>query len=160
MEIRYLTPDNAVFRETEGRLLAVAVSGEEYPVVYLHRSFPHTNQRIHISVRTPENKEVGMIRSLDDFPKETVELLERHIQLRYFAPSITKVLEIREEFGYSFWETETTAGPRRFTVGRGSNVRIMGEKRLLITDVDGNRYIIENLDQLSEKEYRMVEMSL
>ena len=71
MDWSYLTPDNAEFSETEGQLLSIRVQGKDYPVVYLHRSFPHTSPEEYISVRTIDNVEVGLIRSLSVFPKET-----------------------------------------------------------------------------------------
>ena len=160
-QIKYLTEENATFVETEGKMLSVHVDGEVYPSVYLHCSFPHTNKRIFISVRTDENKEVGIIKSIDHFPSNIISLLEEHINLRYFAPEIIKVNKINEEFGYSYWDTETSAGSCYFTVrmGRG-NVVAVTENKVLITDVDGNRFIINDLNALSEKEYRMVEMCM
>jgi hypothetical protein len=161
VKIQYLTPENATFAKTVGNMLSVKVNGEEHPSVYVHCSFPHKNKRIYLSVRTIDNKEIGIVSSLDDFPKETADLLEEQVQIRYFAPEITKVVKVKEEFGYSYWEAETTAGFCRFTVrGGGGNVKLVSEKRLLITDVDGNRFIIAELDRLSDKEYRMIEMCL
>lgn len=160
-KITYLTAETCSFRKTEGQLLAVKVGEVEHPVVYLHCSFPHTNKRIYVSVRTSDNKEIGMIRSLDEFPAKTIKLLEEQIQIRYFAPEISKVVRIRDEFGYSYWEVETQAGYCRFTVrSGGGNVKLVTEVRVLVTDVDGNRFIIPELEALSEKEYRMVEMCM
>ncbi|MCJ8007082.1 DUF1854 domain-containing protein [Lederbergia wuyishanensis] len=158
-KMKYLTKENTVFLETEGHMLTVHVDGEIYPAVFLHCSFPHMNNRIFISVRTGENEEIGMIKSLDEFPSDTVTLLEEHIHLRYFAPEITKINKINEEFGYSYWDTETRSGTCYFTVrsGRG-NVTVVTANRVLVTDVDGNRFIIKDLNDLTEKEYRMVEM--
>ncbi|MFC5650235.1 DUF1854 domain-containing protein [Paenibacillus solisilvae] len=159
--IRYLTQSNTTFMKTAGQMLAVEVDGEEHPSVYVHCSFPHTNRRIYLSIRTIENKEIGMIRSLDDFSAETVELLEEQVQIRYFAPEITKVVNVKEEFGYAYWEAETTAGLCRFTVrGGGGNTKLISASRLLITDVDGNRFVIADINRISEKEYRMVEMCM
>ena len=159
--IHYLTQENASFFRTPGGLLGVTSGGAEHQPVYLHCSFPHTAGRQWISVRTADGAEIGMIASIDDFPAETARLLEEFIRLRYYAPVITKVVRIREEFGYSYWETETTAGPCRFTVrSGGGQIKAAGAARLLITDVDGNRFVIEDVNRLSEKEYRMVEMCL
>ena len=67
-----------------------------------------------------------MIRSLDDFSAETVKLLEEQVHIRYFAPEITRVINVKEEFGYAFWEAETTAGVCRFTVrGGGNNTKLI-----------------------------------
>ncbi|WP_062109908.1 DUF1854 domain-containing protein [Bacillus niameyensis] len=161
VSMNYLTMDNAMFVETEGQMLSVHVNGEMHPAVFLHCSFPHMDKRVFVSVRTGENKEIGIIKNLDEFPSETVSLLEKHINLRYFAPKITRVNKISEEFGYSYWDTETTSGSCYFTVrsGRG-NITAVTAKKVLITDVDGNRFIIEDLGDLTDKEYRMVEMCM
>ncbi|MBE9914651.1 DUF1854 domain-containing protein [Paenibacillus donghaensis] len=159
--IRYLSPADAIFTRTKGHMLNVRIGDEEYPGVYIHCSFPHTNNRIYLSVRTVDNEEIGMIRSLDDFPEESQQLLEEEVRLRYFAPEITKVLLVKEEFGYFYWEAETTSGLCRFTVrGGAGNVKLMNASRLLIVDVDGNRFVIPCLDRLSDKEYKMVEVCM
>lgn len=159
--MRWLTPDNAVFSRTPGGLLSVAANGETHPVVYLHCSFPHSRERSYLSVRTAEGKEIGMVSSMDDFPPETVALLEEQVRLRYHAPVITKVIGVREEFGYAYWETETTAGACRFTIRTGgSHVKPVAGDKLVITDVDGNRWTIPHFSGLSEREYRLVEMCM
>ncbi|GIN56452.1 DUF1854 domain-containing protein [Lederbergia ruris] len=158
-KMNYLTKDNATFVKSAGHMLTVHIDGKIYPAVYLYCSFPHMNNRIYISVRTDENEEIGIIKSLDEFPDEIVRLLEEHINLRYFAPEIIKVNKITEEFGYSYWETETTSGSCYFTVRMGKgNVTAVTATKVLITDVDGNRFIIKDLSALTDKEYRMVEM--
>ncbi|RAP77323.1 DUF1854 domain-containing protein [Paenibacillus montanisoli] len=159
--IKYLTVSNATFKKTEGQMLSVKVDGEEHPAVYVHCSFPHTNRSIYLSIRTIENKEIGMIRSLDEFPAETAQFLEEQVSIRYFAPEITRVVSVKEEFGYAYWEAETTAGLCRFTVrGGGGHTKLVTANRLLINDVDGNRFVIPDLTRLTDKEYRMVEMSM
>lgn len=159
--IKYLTCSNAVFTITEGQMLSVKVDGVEHPAVYVHCSFPHTNRSIYLSVRTIENQEIGMIRSLDEFSAETTLLLEEQVRIRYFTPEITRVVHVKEEFGYAYWEAETTAGLCRFTVrGGGGNTKLINASRLLVTDVDGNRFVIPDLNSLSDKEYRMVEMCM
>ncbi|WP_270165528.1 DUF1854 domain-containing protein [Paenibacillus sp. SYP-B4298] len=159
--ILYLTEDNAAFLQTKGGMLSVRIDGKEHSPVYVHSSFPHTNRYAFLSIRTADNKELGMIRGLDDFSPETAALLERQLKIRYFAPEITRVIRVKEEFGYAYWEVESTAGRCRFTVrAGGDHVKFAAANRLLITDVDGNRFIIPQLDRLSSKEYRLVEMQL
>lgn len=159
--IHYLTEDNATFHKTEGRMLSVTVGEKTHPVVYVHCSFPHTNRRMYLSIRTVENKEIGMIHSLEDFTEETAQLLEEQLQIRYFTPEISRLINVKEEFGYSYWEAETTGGLCRFTVrGGGGNAKLVTPDRLLVTDVDGNRFVIPNINKLTDKEYRMVELCM
>jgi len=160
-DIHYLTKDNARFHKTEGQMLSLTVGEETYPVVYVHCSFPHTNKRMYLSIRTVENKEIGMIHSLEDFTEETARLLEEQLQIRYFTPGISKVMNVKEEFGYFYWEAETTAGLCRFTVrSGGGSAKLVTPVRLLVTDVDGNRFVIPDMSKLTDKEYRMVEQCM
>ncbi|WP_308639805.1 DUF1854 domain-containing protein [Paenibacillus silvisoli] len=160
-KMKYLTPSNAAFTKSDGGMLDVKVDGEEHKAVYAHCSFPHTNRSIYVSIRNLDNKELGMIRTLDEFPPDTKQLLEEQVRIRYFSPEITKVVRVKEEFGYAYWEAETTAGLCRFTVrSGGGNTKLITTTRLLITDVDGNRFVIPDLGSLSDKEYRMVEMCM
>ncbi|REK76932.1 DUF1854 domain-containing protein [Paenibacillus paeoniae] len=160
-DVYYLTKDNAAFHKTEGQMLAVTIMEETHSAVYVHSSFPHTNKHMFLSVRTLENREIGMIRSLDDFSEDTQQLLKEQLHIRYFTPEIRKVISVKEEFGYSYWEAETSAGLCRFTVrGGGSHAKLVTPDRLLVTDVDGNRFVIQDISKLTDKEFRMVEMCM
>lgn len=160
-KINFLTDDNTTFIKTAGNMLNVIVDGTEYDSVYVHCSFPHTDKRIYLSIRTHDNKEIGMIRTLDSLSAEAVSLLEEQIGIRYFAPEITKVNKVQEEFGYTYWDTETTSGTCRFTVrGGGNNVKFVNEHRILVLDVDGNRFVIPDVHKMTDKEYRMIEICM
>jgi len=160
-DIHYLTKDNAKFHKTEGQMLSLTVGEVTHPVVYVHCSFPHTNKRMYLSVRTIENKEVGMIHRIEDFTEETARLLEEQLHIRYFTPEISKLINVKEEFGYFYWEAETSAGLCRFTVRNGGgSTKLVTPVRLLVTDVDGNRFVIPDMSKLTDKEYRMVELCM
>lgn len=161
IEINYLKPEETTFYETDGKLLAMKVGDKEFPRVQLHYSFPHSNNGLFISVRDADENEVGMIRTLDDFDAKTVELLKHYLELRYFAPKITSINNVRDEFGYTFWDTKTTEGDCRFVVRKdGKSVVNVSSNEVLIVDVDGNRFVIPDITKLPEKETRMVELYL
>lgn len=156
--IDFLDPQNASFKETPGKLLSLKNGDKDYPRVTLNCSFPHSAKQQYISVRDPDNKEVGMIKDLDDFDMDTQTLLKKHLSFRYFCPVIQKILSLKEEFGYTFWETETTEGVCRFVIRRdGKSTGTFG-KEILIVDVDGNRFVIPDVTKLSEKEYKQIEL--
>ena len=68
---------------------------------------------------------------------------------------------MKEEFGYSYWMVDTDAGPRRFTVQSGkNNVTVVAERRLLIVDVDGNRFSIADYTRLDRSVLRTLETLL
>jgi hypothetical protein len=158
-DIRVLDPDQTRFEWSEGGFLRMhdGEKGTDYPRVNLHRSFPLTFSDEYISVRDHEGKEIGMIRAMEDF-SDRRELLLKELDRRYFTPVIEQINSIKEEFGYSYWNAKTDAGPFRFTVrsGQGS-VQQLDVKRVMVIDADGNRFLISDATVLTVKELKLLE---
>ena len=71
------------------------------------------------------------------------------------------VNSLRNEFGTSYWDVDTDRGKREFVVQNvAENARWLGARRLLIIDVDGNRFEFPRLDALGKKSLRLVERVL
>ncbi len=173
-EIEFLDPKTAKFNMTDTHILTLEYEGEFYPCVQLHRSFPYTNPDQYISIRDDDDsdkdkvreigndkkKEIGMIRDLNEFDPVTKKILEKFLDLRYFAPAITKVLSIREEFGYRYWDVETDKGPCKFITNfsRNSIITVGSGDRVMIFDVDGNRFQIPSFAELDTKARKQIEM--
>ncbi|MDI6617111.1 MAG: DUF1854 domain-containing protein [Clostridiales bacterium] len=160
-EIRFLKAKDTAFTRTPGGFLALKISnGESYPRVNLFRSFPFSHPKEYISVRDEEDKEIGIIRNIEDFPDDAVKLFEEEFKRRYFAPVIKKINSVKDEFGYSYWDVDTDAGICRFTVQGRYNVISLGNGRVIISDVDGNRFEIPNYRLLDEKSIKRLEIYL
>lgn len=158
VEIRYLSPESAVFERTAGGFVSLTLDGERYPRVFLYRSFPFTRSDEYISVRDKEGKELGLIRRISDFPAPVQALLGEELERRYFTPTITKIRSVKEEFGYAYWDVETDSGPRRFTVKDAhQNLLFLGPEHLLIIDVDGNRFEIPDCTALDGASRRFID---
>lgn len=160
--IRYITPQNAVFKGTEGGFVAMTYEGKEYPRVMPYRAFPFTDPDKYISIRDGignDSKEIGIIKDLNQMPKETVELLKRQLDIRYFMPVIKKINDIKEEYGYSYWNVLTDRGECRFTVPLGTgNVIRLSENRLIVADIDGNRFEVPDISALSPVELKKLDL--
>ncbi len=166
-EINYLTPSDCEFYKTEGGLLGLRLKGQDLGRVALVRMFPLRNPDKFISVRR-ENRgrsdsrgEFGVIEDLAPFKGEQRALVDDELNRRYFVPEVTKVDKVKEEYGHTYWETQTTAGSRSFTVfDLNSNLLNLGNNRAMIIDVDGNRYIFPDVTKLGEKALRLLEIWL
>ena len=78
---------------------------------------------------------------------------------RYFIPEIVSVSDVKEEFGSAAWKTVTTAGERDFTMtDLGTNVRSLGQNRVMLTDVYGNRYYIPDITKTEDKVQKVLEI--
>lgn len=159
-----LTPANARFTASPGGFVDLDHDGRVYRRVAIHRCFPFSAPELYISVREAEatgeaGREIGLIEALADFPADVVRLIEAQLELRYFQPVIRRIRRIKEEYGYSYWETETSRGPAKFTVRNGSGqVFSIGERRYLVVDIDGNRYEIADTQAFSSREQKLLDL--
>ena len=161
LEMRLLTGENAEFTRTPGGFIALKTGDKEYPRVGVYLTFPLTNPEEFISIREADEKakEIGLIESLSKFPQEQQEMLREQIKLRYFIPVITKVLDVKDEYGYAYWNVVTTFGACRFTTQMSGDAVIhLSDSRLLVTDIDGNRYEITDFYQLGVMERKKLDL--
>lgn len=162
VDIRYIDPGKTRFEITPGGFLSMFIEPDEvYPIVHLYRMLPFSMEDEYISVTDKNGKEIGFIKSLKDFPPDVVSILSVELNRRYFIPIIRKINSIKDEFGFTYWEVETDAGERRFTTRSGHNQVIqLNENRVLIIDLDGNRFEIEDYKSLGSKYSRIIETLL
>lgn len=161
--LRYLTKENAVFARTEGGFISLEFDGKKWERVQVIRLFPFTEPDQFISIRTVEerSKEIGVIEDMKKVSKETRKMLEEQLKLHYFTPVIQKVLDIKDEYGYAYFHVMTDRGECRFTINMGGNAVVrLTDTRLLITDLDENRFEIPDVLQLSQKEQRKLDFFL
>lgn len=163
LTIHALTPENAVFSKTPGGFVSLSHEGEEYPLVTIIRTFPFTAANEYLSVRRIDGKqeEIGMIEQLSDFDAETVALIERQLELRYFMPQILQIFSIKEEYGHTYWSVMTDKGRCRFTSASGSSGAVIQDgNRVIIKDSNQNRFEIRDITKLSRKEMKKLDLYL
>lgn len=162
LELRYLNKDNATFTRTDGGFVSLEFQGKRYERVNIYRTFPFTDPDHYISIREADEKarEIGMIQDIhkDIRPEETQMLMEQ-LNLRYFTPTILKVNDIKEEYGYAYFDVKTNLGTCKFTIQMNSgSVVTLSDTRILITDLDGNRFEIPDLTKLSAGELKKLDL--
>lgn len=165
-----LTPENAEFTRSNGGLVSLKLtnadgSSEFFERVLPIRSFPITDPDEFISIREPDSKdkgkgdEIGMIRRLSDFDSASQALLGEELQRRYFTPQISRIFSVKDKFGYSYWEVQTSAGKVSFVMNNpSSNIRTLEDGRVFIHDIDGNCFEITEPEKLDKASYRHIEI--
>ena len=105
-------------------------------------------------------EELGILARLGDLPPESQDLLAAEVEKAYFVPRIRRILSITEEFGVRTWEVVTERGLRTFDITESTQVRLLEPARLVIKDVDGNRYQIEDIRLLDRKSQQWLDLQL
>ena len=108
-----------------------------------------------------DGNEYGIIKNLTDFDGNGSDIIAEELKRKYFTPKIKRILSVKERFGYSYWETETEFGKASFSMhDTFRSIAKVSESRLILTDVDGNRYEIPDTMALDRKSYRKIELYL
>ena len=75
-------------------------------------------------------------------------------------PRIERINSIDGRFGMTQWHVDTNFGPSQINLGSRMDVTPMDSSRVLIKDVDGNRYEIVNYNELDPKSHALLELYL
>ncbi len=162
-EVKKLTKENCAFYETPGGFITATVDGKEKGRVDIIRTFPLTDPDSLLSVRLPDKKmtELGMIENINDFADGTRQILLHQLSLRYYMPKILSIVNIKEEYGFTYWTVMTDKGKAKFASSSGSSGSVIPHGRgIIIKDSNENRYILEDLSKLSPKEHKKIDLYL
>ena len=167
-----ITADNTVFRRSPSGLISLTLTHpdgkvEEFERVIAVRCFPVTNPNEFISIREADSKkkgrgkEIGMIRRMAEMPADAQAVINEELERRYFTPELLKITGMKEKFGYSYWDVDTTAGRVTFVLNNPfSNIRILEDNSVFINDIDGNCFKISDVTKLDAQSLRRIEIYL
>jgi hypothetical protein len=160
--VEYIEAKEAKFERTEGGFLSLRIGRKRpYQRVHLYRLFPLSKPSRLISVRDEKDNEIGIIESLEEFSEDAIRIIAEELDRRYFSPTITKLISLKDEFGYTYWDADTDAGFCRFTVkGGGTNVVQIAKNKLLVVDVDGNRFTFPDFERAEPKFLKIIDTML
>lgn len=160
-EMIYIKPDTYTFYETEGGFLGLKSEEKDYGRVSVLRAFPLSYETLYLSIRDSEQKEIGMIRDIIEYEGEERRFIEEELERRYFLPTIQVIHQVRQEFGYYHWIVETDRGEKTFISRKDSSQVIqLPNGRVIVLDVDGNRYEIKDYKTLDTKSFKQIELLL
>ena len=160
--VTYLTAENARFTDHDG-YVTLNFGGEEKRAL-LHLLFPYDSPDANISVLDEENREIGIIAKLSDFDGDSLAAIKKEIGRKYYVREITKIVELRDRHGITFWRVKCSDNPEnivefslRDTYG---SMFHLSDVRVIISDTDGNRFSITDVTKLDKSSYRKIELYL
>lgn len=155
----WLTEENTSFEQKNGFLYIK--NGTDHCRAFLNRAFPQELLWEFISVLDEEQQEIGIIRNVDQLGEENRRLVVTELQRRYYSPVLLKIHSMKERYGFSYWKAETADGNVQFTLhDTYRSIVRAGGNRVLLTDVNGNRFEIPDVTALDKKSYRKIEFYL
>lgn len=157
-ETVYLNPQNCEFYNNKNGFLALTLDGKVYKRVKLTRALPITNPDIFVCVCDNDNKEIGIIKNLNEFAPEIRRLLDRELDGRYYCPVVSDVKSVKEKMGYFYFDVFIGEHKKSFAIKDiTKNIKQLDDKRIMFTDVDGNRFIVPDIMSINKKSRRRIE---
>ena len=162
VDIGFLDPQKVNFTLTPGGFTALKYEDKEYPRISLRRALPIAQPLEYISVADGENKEIGIIKAVNELPGDQLTAVTNELNKRYFCPEIREVKSVKDKLGYVYMELALTTPEGNYDKNCAvkdinKNIRMLDDNRLLIFDVDGNRYIVPSLSALDKKSMKRLE---
>ena len=151
-----------VFREPEWMLRLTIGNKVSFPRPKIVRALPLSRPDEYISFLDVKDEEICMVEDLTHLDERSQQVVREELEARYLTAIVARINSVRNEFGTSYWDVETDRGTRDFVVQNVSeNARWLdGGNRLLLLDVDGNRFEIPSLTALDKRSQTYIEQVL
>jgi len=155
-EERLVTPDRVKIWFDEFQKLCIAVDGTEFTKLRARRVFPLSGKCDYVSFLNRGGKETVMLSGPDKLDAESKEALSHALERLYYAATITRVIDISEKMGVGQWKVMTDRGYASFEVVDRLQIRRLAKGRIVMTDADGNRFEIEDVNKLDAKSQKLI----
>ncbi|MDR0286182.1 MAG: DUF1854 domain-containing protein [Clostridiales bacterium] len=162
VDIKYLDKEEMIFERTEGGFISMRLGDDFYPRISVYRSFPLSMPTKYISLREVGEKElgkeIGIIEDLNSLTQDKIEILTKEMDRMYFTPIVESIYTLKDDYGYINMDIRSSAGLKKLTVpNRSNNFVRLTDTRVLVIDIDGNRFEIPDYTKLDSKSIRLLE---
>ncbi len=125
------------------------------------RTFPLSDPEHYIGFLDGAGKDIGILYDPAQLDHDSRHIVTEEVERRYFVPVIERVITVKEEFGAVYWNVETDRGEKEIVVRNlRDNMQELSATRLIVTDVDGNRYEIPDVTLLDNKSQGIIMRNL
>ena len=146
-----------LFYEPEGRL---RLTLDDHSVVTVKPAWasPLSPPGRDLALLDGKGKEVLMVSVPEkEFSSENWAVVEQELKRRYLNSLVHRVLDVKTEFGATYWHVVTDRGEKDFvTQSLQENAQWLGPGHLLLIDVDGNRFEITDVEGLDSRSRELV----
>ena len=150
-----------LFFEPKDRLRLTVGDEKSYPTVKPVWAAPLSHPKKHLALLNGKNEEILLLEDPRDLPESSYEAVMEEISRRYLTSTVHKITDARTEFGSTYWHVVTERGERDFvTQSLQENAQWLSPTHLLLIDVDGNRFELEDVEALDPKSREFIALTL
>ncbi|HLK56437.1 MAG TPA: DUF1854 domain-containing protein [Chthonomonadaceae bacterium] len=129
--------------------------------IQVARSFPLSDPDHYLGILDGAGKDVGLLIDPSLLDPESRKVVDEELEKRYFVPIVERVLSVKEEYGTVYWKVETDRGEKEIIVrNMRDNLQELSAARVIVTDVDGNRFEFPDIMKLDGKSQGLIMRNL
>ena len=159
----WLDPSEAAIESDRQGALCIISGGRREVGVYALRAFPAIHERKFISLRrtgqSGRASEVGMIDTLERWPRDAQQAILQSLGRRYFLCRIREIRQMSTKGNLLEMTVLTDSGAAKFHLDKpGEGSQAFGRDGLLLVDAGGNYYIIPDRLALPKRQQRLLNL--
>ena len=119
-------------------------------------AFPLSDRHRYLSILDGKGQEACLIESVDRLDAASQRLVAEELAQYYRVTAIERIHRVRQEYRTLYWDVRTERGGRDFVVKWGPDTVLwLTPKTVQLEDVDGNRFIIPDIDALDPRSRKL-----
>jgi hypothetical protein len=159
--IVWLDPADVAIQSGDDGLLRVVRGRHRHEGVQAVWAFPASEEGRYISLRHREPSgrltEVGMVNTLATWPQQAQEAVRRSLARRYLIQRIREIRQLQTSGTQLAMSVLTDRGPAKLRLEKpGEGCQDFGARGLLLTDPEGNYYVIPDRCALPRRQQRLL----
>lgn len=160
-ELRIFDPKRIrVFRAAGVPRLTI-LDDRSWVKISVARAFPLSDPDHYIGFLDGNGKDAGLLHDPGLLDTDSRRIVDEELEKRYFVPVVERVISVKEEFGTIYWVVETDRGEKEI-IARNlrDNLMELASSRVILTDVDGNRFEFPDINRLDGKSQGIIMRNL
>ncbi len=150
-----------LFREPAWRLRMTIDGDRSYTRVKVVRAAPLSEPDRYICFLDIKDEAICMVKEIGELQEDNHAIVHEELNTRYLTAYVSQIVELRNEYGVSYWDVMTDRGRREFVAKNvAENAQWLGDRRLFLLDVDGNRFEFSDLSKLDKKSQAFIDLVL
>jgi hypothetical protein len=159
--LKILEANTLRVQSVEGSRLDVQAKGKRWHGVKIVLCQPLTAPGDLGMMLSAEGKELALVRGLRALDAGSAKALALSLRLGTLTARIRAIHSLGHQYGAVYWKVDTDRGPREFVLkSLSEQVRWLSDTRILMTDVDGNRFEILDMSKLDKKSHELLDLVL
>jgi len=110
-----------------------------------------------VAINTADGAEIGFIDDIGRLDRVSQEVLRTELERSSLLTRLTGIDDVKSNHGMTTWQIRTDRGPRPIYVKDRGEIRWLQGGKVVMTDINGLKYTIENLDDLDARSRIMLE---